>query len=135
MTSSNTIILQTHTTNPALEFRSIEVYADGSGAGCYLVVQSGGFRAERPFYVEQWSLKQFITQLNTLDQSLEGTATLRPLYEDDWIKLEVTKLGHVIVTGELFEHTAEPQSFRFAFTTDQTCLRPLVDDWQYYVNI
>ncbi len=134
MTSSHTIVLHTNTSNPALEFRAIDVDTDGSGVGLYLVVQSGGFRAERPFYVEQWSLKQFITQLNRLDQTLEGMATLKPMYEDDWIQFEVTKLGHVIVSGELFEHSNESQSLRFAFTTDQTCLRPLVDDWHRYVT-
>lgn len=134
MMPSPTIILQTNSTNPSLEFRDIEVYADGSGVGMYVVVQSGGYRAERPFYAERCPLMQFLTQLDTLDQQLDGTATLKPLYEDDWIAFEVTRQGHVTVRGELFEHGSEPQVLRFEFTTDQTCLRPLIQAWQWYVG-
>lgn len=120
------ITLRTNKTNPKLEIRDIYRFRDGSGFKSLLIVNSGGFDAERPFYFEEPILANFIEALEGMDRSLKGSAKLKPLFEDDYVELEMTAGGHVIVRGELFEHAPESQHLKFEFVTDQTCLSPLI---------
>ena len=60
-----------------------------------------------------------------MDQTLSGSATLRPMWESPFIRLALDHRGHIAVSGELGD---ADQHLRFTFDTDQTCLRPLISD-------
>ena len=135
MVVSMDIVLRTNKTSPKLEIRDIERFGDGSGFKAYLIVISGGFCAEHRFYFEADSLASFTDALEGMDQTLKGSAKLKPLYEEDYIELEMSTGGHVIVRGELFEYAPESQHLKFEFVTDQTCLSPLVSDLKKCANL
>jgi hypothetical protein len=89
---------------------------------------------EFPFYIEVEPMREFIANLDEMDKNLKGKAVLNPMFEDDFIELEIDEsTGHVKVRGEMFEHSEMPQNLTFEFQTDQTCLAPLVRElkkWQ-----
>jgi hypothetical protein len=122
------VILRTNTSDPALALRDVQRFADGSGFRTLLVVRSRGFGAERSFHVEPGPLVLLIEALERMDRTLSGAALLKPHWEEDFLELQMGRLGRVMVRGELHESSASPQHLRFEFETDQTCLAPLVTD-------
>jgi hypothetical protein len=119
--------LVTNQTEETLSLSSVERYSDGSGFGTLLQVRSRGFEASAPFYFEPYALRQFLNDLIAMDQSLAGSAKLKPLYEDPFIELTLTRRGSVVVRGEVFEHSEHSQHLKFEFETDQTVLKPLIE--------
>jgi len=127
------IALATHTDNQTLVFRNVGRFSDGSGYRAELLVRSRGFCVEFPFYFEVEPLRGFIEQLEQMDQTLKGKAVLKPMYEDHFIEVELSSAGHVTVRGQVIEYSEMPQSLKFEFNTDQTCLAPLIRElkkWQ-----
>jgi hypothetical protein len=56
------------------------------------------------------------------------SAGLRTRYEDNFVRLQVSRRGVVTVSGTITEYGALDQVLRFAFETDQTVLRPFAED-------
>ncbi len=106
---------------------SCNKFDDGSGYMANLRMRSGGFQLETEFFFEEWSLQQFISGITDMDRTLSGKATLQPMWETDFIELEITSLGRVSVTGEFMQPGDFDQMIKFGFETDQTCLAPLRD--------
>lgn len=125
-TSINDIDLQTHLDSNTLRMSTIERFADGSGYVCTLTVRSGDFSCTRRFYFDDWYLAKAIDAVRTMNQRKPGEAIVRGEWEQDEIKFAMNRQGHVIVSGQLFEHSELPQSLTFAFRTDQTVLGPLL---------
>jgi len=132
MPSSSTNIedieLQTHLANCALRMSNIERFTDGSGYACTLAVKSGEFSCTRRFYFDDRYLANAIDALRTMNQGVPGEATLRGHWDEDEVKLAMNRLGHVVVSGQLFEHSELSQSLKFAFRTDQTVLGPFLHE-------
>ena len=124
------IHLQTNSENPSLTLLGIKRFDDDSGFRALLVVLSGKFTGEYEFYFEPGPLKSFIKALEKMDSSLSGTARLQPLYEPQFIEFECASGGHVIVRGELPEHSELQQKLIFEFHTDQTVLKPFISALQ-----
>jgi hypothetical protein len=122
------IVLRTNTTAPKLELKDIRRFSDGSGYVSHIVIVSDGFSAARPFYFEEWMLLNFLKAIEGMDKDLKGKARVGPAYEEDYIELEVGATGQVTVRGELVEYAPEENRLKFSFETDQTCLKPLLDD-------
>jgi hypothetical protein len=122
------VVLRTNTSDPALALRDVQRFADGSGFKTLLVVRSRGFVAEDSFYFEPEPLAAFLEALERMDRTLSGSALLKPVFEEQFLELEMGRLGRVTVRGELHEYSASPQHLRFEFETDQTCLATLVAD-------
>jgi hypothetical protein len=122
------IELKTQDENKVLNMSQIEKFADGSGYRCELSVASRGFSCHCPFYFDGPFLSDAVTALQRMDDGKPGEATIRGLWEEAYIKFASDQLGHVVVSGELFEHSEFPQAFRFAFRTDQTVLSPMISD-------
>jgi hypothetical protein len=120
------IKLQTQTDNPSLELRNVAKFPNSSDFQSFLVVKSSGFMVERPFYFENSQLQVFIEDLSKIDVTLKGKAVLKPQFEDDFICLEGDGKGHVIVTGEVYEHSETSQVLKFCFITDQTFIKPFL---------
>jgi hypothetical protein len=127
-TAIDCIELQTHLESAALRISQIRRFTDGSGYACLVSVRSGGFSCERPFHFDDWNLGNAIAAFQSMVAGTPGEAALRGQWEPDIIQFKMDDLGHVIVSGELFEHTELTQSLKFAFRTDQTVLGPLMRD-------
>jgi hypothetical protein len=124
--NANRVELQTHDRNAQLVLDEIGRFADGSGYRCKLIVRSSGFACERPFYFQEWNLKEFLSHLDRMNTRLSGDAVLKQEHEPDFVKLQVDGMGHVFVSGEV--HLAPTHQLKFEFRSDQTCLGPLMRD-------
>jgi hypothetical protein len=124
------IEIRTNDETKIVRFSQVEKFRDGHGYGCDLTVVSGGFSCRRPFYFDDVSLAETLPSLRSMATSLEGKCTIRGQYEADYVQLEVDGLGHVLVSGELIEHSELRQHLKFAFRTDQTVLLPLARELQ-----
>ena len=122
------IVLRTNQVDPFLAMHAVQRFADDSGYRALLEVRSRGYQVRAPFYFEPWSLEQFITHLEQMDRTLTGTAKLKPMFEDHFVELTLTNTGRVVVHGEVFEYSEHGQHITFEFETDQTVLKPLIDD-------
>lgn len=119
------IRLATNNINPILVFHNVEKYQDQSGFGTTVRVRSDGFSAEVFCTFENWSLAEFITQLQSMNETLTGQAMLKPQWDNWFIVFTMRSNGHVIVSGLLYSGN---QELKFEFTSDKTCLGKLIDD-------
>lgn len=122
------IQLRTNQPDPSLRLRDVTRFDDGSGYRAVLEVRSRGFEVSTPFYFELQPLARFLDELVAMDRVLSGSAKLKPIYEDHFIELTLTRRGRVVVRGEVFESSEHPQHLGFEFETDQTVLKPLIDE-------
>jgi len=129
------IKLKTNQNDECLEFCNVERFSDGSGFSATLVVRSRGFSAEVPFSFEINPFDKFIVALEEMNHLLHGKARLKPNYEEPFIELELDNLGHLRVRGEMIEYSHMPQSLKFEFETDQTCLKPFIHDLKMWQDI
>jgi hypothetical protein len=122
------IELMTHSQHKVLLMSDVEKFCDGSGYSCWLTVRSGQFSCERPFCFDDSHLPDAVKHLKQMDSGIPGEATIKGKWEDDFIRFVSNDMGHVEVSGELFEHSELSQSLIFASRTDQTVLRTLIRD-------
>jgi hypothetical protein len=127
------IVLQTNLGNPYLAFREVVRFGDASGYGAILTVRSGWISADYSFVFQTQPLLQFIAQLEQMDRDLIGVARLKPLWENQFVEFQVIRSGQVLVRGDLMDYGGMEQRLQFAFCTDQTCLRPLIDAFRQIV--
>ena len=85
------IVLRINQQDPSLALREPYRFTDGSGCHAILEIQSRGFHARRPFYFVDRPLTDFLHQLLGMARTLKGSATLKPIYEHDFIELELTQ--------------------------------------------
>jgi hypothetical protein len=121
------IDLKTNDDRFVLQMRNIEDVG-GECFRCDLFVRSGGFSCRRPFYFDDSHFPDAVASLRQMNTGTIGEATIKARWEDDYLTFQSDKLGHVFVTGELFEYADFSQSLKFGFVTDQTVLGPLVRD-------
>ncbi len=119
------IELQTNDDRFTLRMSGFEKFTDGEFR-CELCVRSGGFSCQRPFYFDDSTLPDAVATLQQMDSGQVARAILKARWEDDFISFESDKLGHVFVSGEIFEHGELSQSMKFEFRTDQTVLGQFV---------
>jgi hypothetical protein len=129
------VVLQTNTTDPMLGLLDITRFDDGSGYVAKLRVSSRGFMVDRPFYIDESGLVDFVKAIGAMDRTLTEAAELRAPYEDDFIRLELRLRGSVAVTGEVRECSDWEQRLRFGFDTDQTVLGPFARDLQAVLGL
>jgi hypothetical protein len=117
--------LTTNAPGASLTFRGITRYPGETGYSVVLAIESTPFAASLPFSFEPHPLEVFLRELRRLNKTLHGSATLKPMWEPDFVRFEGNGRGHIIVAGEL---GYSEQHLRFGFETDQTCLTPLIRD-------
>lgn len=122
------IVLATNSNDRHLEFRNCKKFGDHSGYQTDLIIRSGGLALETPFYFEDFPLNQCIEDLSSMAETLQGRATLKPTWEEDYLDFAMLDLGHVAITGEFTRYSPYEQRFKFGFQTDQTIIIPLRDD-------
>ena len=128
------IKLKTNCEDPKLEFLNIEKYGDRSGFGAVVHVISNGFAAKVFVTFGEYPMERFIEQLKSCDESLSGSATLEPEWDNWFIKFHIEGNGSVLVSGMLY---TPDQELKYEFTTDQTCLSGFIKDlesWHTCVN-
>lgn len=122
------VVLQTHDDAKYLALLGVERYGDASGYCADLVVRSDAFAGRVRFCFEPGPLATFVDAVERMDRDLAGAATLRPLYEETFVSLDVDHAGRVSVSEELVHYAPHTHRLAFEFQTDQTCLGPLVRD-------
>ena len=124
------IELQTNDETRVLRLSEINRSRDGSGYAyqCCLLVRSCGFSCERPFYFDDYHLRQAVAGLQAMGDMTPGEAVLAYRDEKDCVRLASNERGQVVVSGEIYQFSDLSQSLRFGFRTDQTVLGPLVRD-------
>jgi hypothetical protein len=120
--------LKNHLANPSFRLREITRFADDGGFRSMLVVRSGGFSVDRPFFFDGSALARFLDELGGLEELRPGFARLRASDGPDVLGFELHARGEVTVFGAIHEQTRVTQSLRYAFTTDQTVIGPFRDD-------
>jgi hypothetical protein len=88
-------------------------------------LHAGFFSAMTPMCISPTILQTFASELESLDRTLSGSATLESANcqsEVSWV-LSVLPLGHIESTGR---YTINGNSLAFSFRTDQTQLAPLL---------
>lgn len=124
------IELQTNDDTIVLRMTNIKKCDDGSGYRCDLFIRSGDFSCQRPFHFDDSSFPDAIEALRFKNTGAAGEAIMKGQWESDFVHFKSNELGHVFVTGELFEYSDLTQSMRFGFRTDQTVLGPLIRDFE-----
>jgi hypothetical protein len=96
-----------------------------------IALVSGCFTAHKALVFERSMIDRFVQALQDMDMRLFGTATLQAAYERDIIVLSINRVGHVRVSGILYQNgNVHPdQELHFAIDGDQTCLGPLWRDF------
>ena len=126
--------LRTHTSNPSLAFRDLHRWPSSpplpAGWRATLVVRSGPFAAELPFYFDEGVLDEFVVALGEMDRALRGQAILQTPNEEPCIRVVVGQGGQVTVSGLVVQEHGAGQRLEFGFITDQTVLAPLARDWE-----
>lgn len=125
---AETIELQTHSTHKVLRFSNVEKSRSGEEYACQLFVRSGDYSCARPFDFDNRYLQDTIIRLKQMDEGTPCSAMLKSPWEDDCLRFESNDMGHVQVSGELYERSDHSQSLKFSFRTDQTVLGPLIAD-------
>ena len=131
---SKKIELQTHSKHKVLVMSNVEKSLSGSDYTCQLLVRSGPYSCDRPFYFEDSFLHDAVNQLKQMDEGMPGTAVLKGPWDDECLGFESNDMGHVVVSGELYERSETPQSLQFSFQTDQTVLGSLIKDLELILH-
>jgi hypothetical protein len=122
------IELQTHRSATALRLSNVEKFDDGSGYRCDLCVRSGAFAYDGPFFFDDAFVVDAIAAIKKMLAGEPAEAVLKGQWEDDAIRFQMNRLGHVAVSGLLLENGGHTQSLKFEFMTDQTVFGPLLRD-------
>jgi len=125
-------VVELRTNEPAkvLRLGGIHRFDDGSGYECVLTVVSGGFSCTLPFYFDGELLDVALRTLREMDGGCPKAATISGRWMPEFVQIRSNEMGHVFVSGELFEHSESPQQLKFSFRTDQTVLGPFLKDFQ-----
>jgi hypothetical protein len=121
------IELATHNPEQVFALRGLHC-AEADAFGCEVEVRSGGFSARVPFWPERFTLERFLAELRAMDRTLTGEAQLQPLWETEYVRLQLDRAGGVWVSGEVSGGAGN--HLQFGFSTNQTVLAPLIRDLQ-----
>ena len=128
------IELRTHAADPALAFRNIHRWPteppESANWRATVVLRSGAFGAELPFYFDDYVLDRFLDALRRMDRTLAGRALLQTPNEEPQIALELSHTGRVRVSGVLLDYEHDLQRLTFSFDTDQTVLGALTSEFE-----
>lgn len=81
------------------------------------------------FYSSTGRLHRLLAGLQTIYQTLEGTARYKHLYENDFqFVVEMTHFGHAAITGSFHECPHLSNELTFEMETDQTCIERAMND-------
>ena len=127
-----TIQISTHNQDTQLCFQ--EIHLEDSTYRCQLRVKSGWIECNRLFFFDRTIAERFLETLKEMNQSFNGVGVLKSEWEDPFIHVACSKLGQIIISGLLIEHSDLPQRVEFTFETDQTILNDLIHSFNALLN-
>ncbi len=122
------IRLRTHDETLALHLLGLRYEPGGHAFIGIFVFKSNGYGAKLALWMHVSEIRKLIDRLRAMDTLLQGHAELWPAGDFHRVRLQLTQRGALEVTAELGVPTSNYLIARF--TTDQTCLAPLIDDLQ-----
>lgn len=120
-----TVELATNEEDQILRFSEFKVFGNGSFK-CNVVLKSRCFSYGGDVYFDNGL--DFLDAMEQMADELKGEAELKEDYHDHFIKFTMSSLGHVIVSGAFVEYSEHSQNMAFEFKTDQTCLKPFINN-------
>jgi hypothetical protein len=112
-----------------VELSEFERFDDGSGYRAVLRAASGEFACTgREFYFDD--LPVFLDRLREAYQRVSGSAELRLRYEEEFLRIELTQLGHIVVSGLLIQYGPFGCRLQFSFEADQSFCPPFIAQLQ-----
>ena len=96
-------------------------------------MRSGPFALiDHRFYFDD--LLDFRDRIRTIYKDLNGTAILRPRYENDCLEVSATTRGHIAVRGHFETFTPETKRIDMEFILDQTFLPALISSLNHAIE-
>ena len=120
------IRLRTSDETSALDLLDLRYEPGGPAFAGIFVFKSNGYGAKLALWMHVSEIRSLIDRLRVMDTRLQGHAELWPAGDFHRVRLQLTRTGAVEVSVELGVPTSNYLMARF--TTDQTCLSPLIDD-------
>ncbi|WP_051967996.1 hypothetical protein [Brevibacillus thermoruber] len=117
--------LQTNTNTKQLQLHCKYVVQDSFTF--YLSVTSGLFRGESVICIRRDQILDFITSLEHLNSTLEGTVKLNDNDSDSYLYFTMIDHGHIKVKGQV-GGLHEDHYMCFEFITDQTVISPFIKE-------
>ena len=111
--------------NRKITLSSFSKELDGSGCVKIDVVSGQYTYLNSEFYFDDFV--KFIEDLDIVYADLKGYAQLGLHYESSYIKIEVTSLGHMELTGEFHDYGSIQQKLYFGFEFDQSYVPKFID--------
>ena len=108
-------------------FPESTAYYGGYDAKGVLKIKSGAYSATSDYHFTTGELSDFLEQLRTCYDSLSGTAVLANHEDENLIKCEFLKNGHITVSGEYQSAVHKKNRLTFEFDTDQTQILETID--------
>ena len=84
-------------------------------------IKSGEFAGASNFCMPKESINSIIEKLSEMDKELKGFCEIKDYDSDAYIEIEMDKLGHMCVSGQI-GGSHEEHSMKFKYNTDQTVL-------------
>lgn len=93
-----------------------------------LTVFSNGFRGTSHFCVRRDQIEKMCSDLTSMKQSISGNTILEDNDSDASVNIQMQQDGQVLVFGQV-GGSHEGNYLKFSFRTDQTCIEPLLIDF------
>ena len=122
--------LKTNDETKSLVFSNIKFFANS--LKCHVSINSRGFGYNGSVAFD--NVTKFFTDLEAMSHLSVGSAELSEDYADHYIKLELNTFGHVILSANFDEYSEHSQHLIINFKTDQTCLKPFLDDLRWAMS-
>jgi hypothetical protein len=119
--------LRTNDHGKRLSLVAVESAGNADYFTAKLHVWSRGFGCEYPFFFNRFQAERLIVALESMISGVIAEGLLKEEYEDDHLIFRNNRLGHVFISGEINEH-GTGHRLSFMIDTDQTVLRPFIDD-------
>ena len=93
-----------------------------------VTVESDGFRACSTMDIDIREFKIFVSEINHLYETLQGSTAIKEPYGNQNIQFSVGKTGRIFVSGFLHNYcrNGDSQSLEFENSFDQTFLKPFL---------
>ena len=124
-----TVHLPTHDPAKQLSLNNIRLAGHHDYLVADLHVRSGGFACDHAFYFGRFSAEELLSLLQEMQGGQVGEAVLKQEWEEDHLRFQNDRLGHVTVTGEMVQYGLGNR-FAFGMETDQTVLAPFIREFR-----
>jgi hypothetical protein len=90
-----------------------------------LKIKSGDFAGSSNFCISKEKIVSIVETLSNMNKDLTGSCELRDYDSDAYIKIEMLKLGHLCIYGQI-GGSHQDQFLKFKLTSDQTILNNFI---------